>query len=152
MTTALVGAFATIAALLGAAVWVVSIVRADGRERAAALVLAEKLQGRLNLTHAEAAAEITRLADDVRRATRRADALEEWARGRIAGAIDDGTDLLLAELGIVASGADDDERADTAPAGGDPRAAAPVPDTQAVARASAAGGGDVALDETLPGG
>jgi hypothetical protein len=108
-----IAAFGVIAALLAAAVWVISIVRADGRERAAALVLAEKIQGESNVERTKAAAEIGRLASDVRRQTRRADALETFARGRLVrsdGSIDDGFDLLLAELSIVSTIDTDDDR------------------------------------------
>jgi hypothetical protein len=101
---ALVGALIAVLAL---ATYVITLMRGNERDRAEALVRAEKLQGDVNLANAEADAEIARLADDVRRATRRADALETWARGRLADSIDDGTDLLFAELSIVASPADD---------------------------------------------
>ena len=152
MTIALVGAFATIAALIAAAVWIVSVVRADGRDRAAALVLAEKLQGELNVERERATASIAALAKDVRAATRRADALEEWARDR-AGAVDNGTDLLLAELSVIAAGTydDDDDDSITGPTGSGSGTGARVPDGQTVGAPAAGGGGDIARDDTLPG-
>lgn len=151
MTVALIVGFATITALIAAAVWVVTIVRADGRERAAALVLAERLQGELNVEKERATASITALAKDVRAATRRADALEEWARNR-AGAVDDGTDLLLAELSVIAAGSYDDDDTITGPTRSGAGTGAGVPHEEAVARPAAASGGDIARDDTLPGG
>lgn len=147
MTVALVGAFATIAALIGAAMWIVSVVRADGRERAAALVQAERFERRLDYAEHFAEMEQERLAGEIRRATRRADALEEWARGRIGVAVDDGTDLLLAELSVIAAGVDDD----TAPADDSARATTSVLDRRAEPATATAGARDVGLDETLPG-
>lgn len=148
MTIALVGAFATIALLVGAFVWVVRIVRADGRERADALVLAEKTVGERNVAIGKANAEIATLVADVNRQTRRADALEEFARGEIkkrAGGVDDGVDLLLSELDIIATGLDDEP--DTGPATASrPPAADGVPQATAVDRALAGGGDDAASD------
>jgi hypothetical protein len=149
---ALVGAFTTIAALLAALVWIVGFVRADGRERAAALQLAEKLQGEINVSHTLASATIATLVADVRRATRRADALEEWARGRFAGAVDDGTDLLLAELSIVASGTSDDaDGTATVSIRPPPGAGAPVSDRAPATGATTSGDGDADDYVSLPG-
>ena len=152
MTIALVGAFATIALLVGAFVWVVKIVRADGRERADALVLAEKTVGERNVAIEKASAQIATLIGDVNRQTRRADALEELARAEIkkrAGDVDDGVDLLMSELDVVATGLDDES--DTGPtATGGPPAARGVPQDTAVDRALATGGGPAASHGDVP--
>jgi hypothetical protein len=145
--TAAVAAVAGLLALVALATYVVTVVRTAERERADAMVRAEKMTGERDLAESIADTEIGRLTVDVRRATRRADALEEWARKR-TGAVDDGTDLLLAELSIIAAGGFDDETAE----GSDPGTGARVLDAQAVDRSAAASAGDIARDDTLPGG
>jgi hypothetical protein len=152
MSIALVGAFATIAALIAAAVWIVSVVRADGRERAAALQLAEKLQGDVNIERERSVAERAVLVRDVRAATRRADALEEWARGRFATAVDDGTDLLLAELSIAAAGSYDTDGTVTVSLRSDQGTSSRVPDRAAEPGTPDASAGDASRDGELPGG
>lgn len=110
MTAVVIAGIGALLALLALVTYVVTLIRGAERERADALVLAEKVRGESNLTIAKATAEIEVLADDVRRQTRRADALEDHIRGdliRRHGAVDAGTDLLLAELSIVAAGARD---------------------------------------------
>lgn len=154
MTAALLAALAVMGALVALATWVISIVRADGRERAAALVLAEAKQGEVNLANERATREVTRLAADVRRLTRRGDALEEFIRDdlvRRTGAVDDGTDLLLAELGILAEGpSDDDDDGSTVAAGGGALASRPVPIDAAADRPDAGGTRIAGAHEEVP--
>lgn len=110
MTGVVIAGIGAFVALLALVTYVVTLIRGAERARADALILAEKVRGESNLTIAKATAEIEVLADDVRRQTRRADALEDHIRGdliRRHGAVDAGTDLLLAELSIVAAGARD---------------------------------------------
>jgi len=154
MIAALVAALAVTAALVALATWLVSIIRADGRERAAALVLAEKLQGEINLVSARVTPAMERLAADLRRQRRRADALEDFIRSdlmRRHGAVDDGTDLLLAELSIVAEGPDGDpDAADTPAAGNRSDAGGTVFVDPATLGSSADSGEDADRDGDMP--
>lgn len=154
MTAALIAAFGVIAAVLALATYVVTLVRTAERERAAALVVAVTAQGERLLDAAKAKAEIDRLVDDVRRLQRRGDALEDYIRtDRIKrhGEVDDGTDLLLAELSIVAAGADDDPATVALAPGGDPSQGTVFADTSGsgpTSRRSLDGASDGALSET----